>query len=330
MVKHFLNILSKTTKPLLLVVSICLLYSASQADVLELTNGDRITGELKGIDGGIVEFETVFAGTLRVKQSEVKLARTGTVYTVVNQSGERDEVALDSQVKISDIKRAWISKSVGGFSVASVENQVALSASYSHGNSTTQVYVLTGKSEIKRASSEHIFETAVHQDSAEGEQLKNQTELSYKTRRYFREDWFYAFNFDAYRDAVKSIDLRLSPTLGLGHKFWENTYGKLSVEAGIAAVIEDLETDRREKPAISWELDYQKRLYGGRLEAFHQHRFLLGSADGYVLDSANGFTVAVSERVDLNLLAKLKHDTSVPEGSKQTDIAYVAGLGLNF
>lgn len=306
------------------------LFTIAQADELKLTNGDQISGELIGIHGEFVEFETDYAGTLRIEKSYVATVSTEDEYEFIESTGTQSRARFTHETELEDIRKAWRPKLFGIGSISSIENTLALSASYSYGNNTTQVLLLETGTEITRAKSEHVFESAIHRDTAEGEELKKQIDFSYKTRRFLSDDWFYVFNLDAYQDAVKDIDLRLSPTLGLGHRYWENSYGKLTVEAGLAAVFEEIDGVRREQPAASWELDYSKRFYGGRLEAVHQHRVLIGSSDGYVIDSSNGVTVGFSDKIDLNLLAKLRHDTSVPVGSRETDIAYVAGIGLTF
>ena len=318
----------KTT--LLLIFSLIWPCHHLYADSLQLVNGDRLTGTLKGIAGELVEFETDYAGTLRIKQEHVAAIESDQQFTLIQDDGTRAESTLDANMDLAslDIARTDVGFGLGQF--LGLVHTIDLSASYSLGNSTTQVYLLNTASELTRPSSEHILKTAIHRDTAEGELLKNQYHLNYKTRHFMGEKWFYALNADGFRDPLKSIDLRLSPTVGIGHRFWDHTYGNLTVEVGVAGIYETFDELSEKYPAVSWELDFSRRLLGGRLEAFHQHRLLSAVTDGVVLDSSNGLRYALVDNLNLNLLANLKHDTEVAEGVEKTDITYVAGIGISF
>lgn len=299
------------------------------ADTLSLNNGDRITGTLQGVSGDIVEFETDYAGVLRVDQEQVAQIQTEGAFTVVEKDGTRHDSTIDSTIAIETIQYARAESGSGFGDVSGLATELNLAATYSQGNSATQLYLLTTDSQLIRAKSEHVFKSSFQFDQVEGEHLKNQVDLSYKVRSFFRNDWFYALSADGYRDPIKSIDLRVSPSLGLGHRFWEHTYGKLTVETGVAAIFEKSMTESTD-PALSWELEYVRRILGGRLEAVHEHRIVSTTDAGIVIDSSNGLKYALLENVSLNLLATLRHDTNVPVGVEQTDITYVAGVGLSF
>ncbi len=298
--------------------------------MLHLKNGDRITGELRGIAGELVEFKTTYAGILRIKQAEVLQIQTHDAFLLISSDGKQRKRQIDASVAVDSLKMARNNAGLILGEAAELAHEIDLSGNYSLGNTSTQVFLLTTESKLTRPEAEHVFTSRLSFDIAEGEQLKNQFNVGYKTRKFFRNKWFYAFNADGYRDPLKSIDLRLSPTLGIGHRFWDHTYGRLTTEAGIAAIYEKSDNTSQELPALSWELDFSKRMWGGRLEAFHEHQLLTAINDGFVLSSSNGLKYALIENINLNLLASFKHDTNVPEGVEKTDITYVAGVGLSF
>lgn len=325
-----MNTRRRLRKPSLAFLLFFSLQTYSSADTVELVNGDRISGTLIGILGRLVEFETEYAGVLRIQQDQVATIQSDMTFLIVNQEGQRTMSSFDRDTDVSSTHMAR-SDTVPLIGEASVlANQVDVSGSYSTGNSSTQVYVLTTESQLTRPKSEHVLKSAFNFDVAEGEQLKNQINVNYKTRNFFREKWFYALNADGFRDPIKEVDLRLAPTLGLGHRFWDHTYSSLTAEMGVAAIFERSNDLTTEHPAMSWELDYSRRLFGGRLEAFHEHRLLASIGDGFVLDSSNGLKYTLVKNISINLLATLKHDTNVPEEIEKTDVTYVAGIGLTF
>ena len=317
-------------KPLLAFLFLASVPIFVGADKIDLRNGDRLTGTLIGISGELIEFETEYAGLLRINQHHVVSIESEKPFLIVGDDGSRLNSIFDESIDVSSthIARSDANLLMDGASVLS--NEIDLSVSYSTGNSSAQVYLLTSESQLTRPKSEHVLKSAFHFDVVEGQQLKNQQNVNYKARNFFREKWFYSLNADGFRDPLKSIDLRLAPTVGVGHRFWDHTYSSLTAEIGVAAIYERSDEMSSDHPAASWELEFSRRFLGGRLEAFHDHRLLTAINEGFVLDSSNGLKYAFVENVSLNLLANLKHDTNVPEGFDKTDITYVTGIGLTF
>ena len=314
-----------------LLVLLCSLTSQPLlSDTLVLVNGDQLTGTLNGISNEIVEFDTEYAGLLRIKQDQVSSLDTERKYWVVDENNTTISIQISPNLDIADLHavrqdtRGSLEGSTG------VSNRLTASLAYSQGNSTTQLYVLTSKSEFRRSQSEHILSTLLNYDVAEGDLLKNETQLNYKGRRFIGERSFLTFVTDAYRDPLKGTDLRLSPVLGIGRNLWDHTYGQLTIESGIAAIYEWQEEEQLKSPALSWELSYSKRLFGGRVELSHDHRILRAFGEGNVVESSNELKFMIAQNLDINLLARFKHDTEVPLNVEKTDITYVAGIGLSF
>lgn len=74
----------------LLFVVIMLLYSvavwADKSDVVFLKNGDRVTGEVKGLDRGKLEFKTDHMGTVQIDWDDIQqiISRTGQAVELAN------------------------------------------------------------------------------------------------------------------------------------------------------------------------------------------------------------------------------------------------------
>src|SRR5437868_4838856 len=64
------------------------------ADTIEIKNGARLVGKIGKIDAGTIEIDTTFAGTVKVKQSEVVSFSTDAPIAVRLASGTR----FDGQV----------------------------------------------------------------------------------------------------------------------------------------------------------------------------------------------------------------------------------------
>ena len=75
------------------VLSCLLLFGAAQAapktDVVELTNGDHLTGEIKSLDQGLLKFKTETMDTVYIKWETIRALRTNQYLQVELQSGRR-------------------------------------------------------------------------------------------------------------------------------------------------------------------------------------------------------------------------------------------------
>ena len=314
----------------LLVLTLLIVYAtAIQADTLSLNNGDQLTGKLLGFSSEVLEFKTEYAGTLRINQKHVASIETENEFLVENQDGERQHIQFFENTDLSKLVLARQDQGVLGIA-NSINNRLSASLSYSHGNSTTQLYVVTSETEMKRDKSEHILKSLLNYDVAEGNLLKNQSNLNYKGRRLLGKKNFITFVSDVYRDRLKGTDLRFSPVVGFGRNLWDHTYGRLTIESGLAAIYEWQEDTQLKDPALSWELTYSKRFLGGKFEVFHSNKALKTIDSGALFESSNELRYALFDNLDLNFLAQFKHDTEVPIDVEKSDFTYVAGLGLSF
>ncbi len=63
--------------------------SAEKTDVVVLKNGDRLTGEVKALRRGLLEFSTDTMGTVEIEWEEVARLESGLLYEVDRESGAR-------------------------------------------------------------------------------------------------------------------------------------------------------------------------------------------------------------------------------------------------
>ena len=129
---------------------------------------------------------------------------------------------------------------------------------------------------------------------------------------------------------MKDVDSRITAGGGIGHQFWDNSFGTLSAELGINVVVEELDGESEENPALRWALSYKRFLLSKRLELFHDHSILVIPDRGEVLDSSTGVRLSVNQRINTSLRVDIQHETKPPEGNHKTDVTYSLGLGIKF
>lgn len=82
------------TNPILAVLGAALLLAAAplqaqKTDVIVMLNGDRVTGEIKSLDRGMLTYKTDDMGTLSVKWDKVVQVTSRSFFEVERQSGEK-------------------------------------------------------------------------------------------------------------------------------------------------------------------------------------------------------------------------------------------------
>jgi len=329
-------------------VGLLLFATTLCGDVLTMNNGDRITGTLDSVSGGRLIFSTEYANNIVIDLASVANLATDESYRLrlengenfsgklsVNAVGEQQVLAADGSrqglnlvdvrrlgqdnLKMPDLEDGW-------------ENRLDLSAVISKGNSDTQSFNLLGESKLKKGKVEQVMSLSISQEEADETKTRDQIDLDYGYKRFLNEKWYAAGNGEYFQDRIKDIDQRITLGAGLGHQFWDNSFGALSAEFGASAVFENLDGDSGTNPALRWALNYNRFLLDKKAEFFHKHSLLviLDSDSGEVIQSSTGFRFALSDKVDTSVRVDTTTDTEPPVGSHRSDITYNLGVGIKF
>ena len=217
------------------------LFAREKADIIVMNNGDRLTGEIKGLDSGTlsVSFDYILGTAsldwskvdhLESKQRFLVKTQDGSVYTgtlnTVRSTGERPiqieisespshAIAVD-QSKI--IKLTETSATVW----QRLNGQITSGISYSKGNQATQYNIgasLQYPAEQWVAGGDYSSTLA----SSTGSTVSTRNALDlYVARLLRRENWFYAGVADFLQSSEQGIDFRTNFGGGFG-RFLKNT-----------------------------------------------------------------------------------------------------------
>lgn len=304
---------------------------ASVADVIKFKNGDRLSGTLTGISGGNVTFKTDYISRLLIPQELIEEIATESRFEVKYDSKEVTQ-PIDNSIEVAEIISARQHVFNGFKPIVGWKNRLETGFLVSTGNSDLENYHMSGEATNVDKNRETTVKGMLARETVSSSTVKSQMEAGVNTKLYYRDRWFGSANLDSYRDPLKNVDMRLSASLGIGHRFWEHTHSALIAELGVSRVFEEikLEVDNQQY-GLRWQVDYRQSLLGGRVEAFHSQTGLgLPTSDEFVLSSSNGLRYLLSDRFDVNFRTELQHESDPAEGKQQTDISYIAGLGLTF
>lgn len=320
---------------------------ASHADTIVMNNGDTASGTIVAVAGGRVAFATELFGTLDVALEDVaslttdapvnvkvggdnvtgQLASNGGGVQIVGANGSVTDVAMSDIASLSvtsdhspaDGDGTWVSTA-------------DLSVVITNGNSDTQSASVRTNSVYAHGPYEHQLTIAVDQEEAEEETTRDQYDVGYDFRYFFRDAWYAAANVGYFSDKIKEVDRRVTVGAGIGHRVWENSLGALSIELGASQVFESLSGESDSNPAARWALQYNRWLQPERIELFHNHDLLkiIGSDRGEVLTSSTGLRLHISDTWNANIRTDVQHETKPQPGNGKTDVTYAIGVGVTF
>jgi putative salt-induced outer membrane protein YdiY len=318
----------------------------AMADIVELENGDRLTGSVLSIDGSSLVLDTDWGGTLVVDRTAVRAIETeGPLNLVVEGEGYRDvqlmfaesgeqaialpdgdreigfgAIALASVTKVpTAVRDDWSSKITYGLNIAT-------------GNSDTQAHSLRAATTLRRDTLRHAATADVDRSIDSGTVIRDQIRVGYQLDWFFSEDWYAYGSSEYFKDDIKEVDYRVTLGLGAGRQFWDNSLGALSAEAGVSAVLEDIGGEGEENPALRFGLDFNRFLYGNRLEFFNRSEALvLTDFDrGQIFNGSTGLRFRMNSLWSADLRVDVVHETEPAPGQEETDITYIIGLGFNW
>ena len=235
----------------LVVLSITLGASVTVAaqpktDVVTLANGDRLTGEVKSLDRGRLEFSTDDAGTLYLEWDKLVSVVATRQVEVVTNDGRRflgslsladarwiSVVGPDSSAALQ-MSEVTIIRPIGTSFWRKLDGSVDFGFSYTRSSGVAQLNVNTDTVYRRPASQIRLTAslTATEQDDDEGRDDRGTLEGSYL--RYPWREWFVvsAGRFDT----NKSLGLELRSQVGVttGPRLVNSNRAQLAIGAGLA------------------------------------------------------------------------------------------------
>lgn len=319
---------------------------AALADVVQLANGDRLSGTLKSIDGNNVVVDTEYAGRIVVDRTAVTSVETDAEFNVVLDGetirGGRltraasGEQSLATASGVRELGFGAIRAASLDTPTTSAKDRWSTTITYglnvSTGNSDTQAHALRARTLLRRGDLRHTLNVEADRMTDDGAVTKDQQRIGYQLDWFFRPDWYSYGTGEYFKDDLKEVDYRLTLGAGLGHQFWDNSLGGLSAEAGLTQVVEKIGGEQEINPAARIGADYNRFFLGQRLEFFHENELLvLGDLDrGQILDTSTGLRFRLSDTWTADLRVDLTHETEPADDQETTDITYIIGVGFNW
>jgi putative salt-induced outer membrane protein YdiY len=304
-----------------------LLSAPAMADELRLENGDRITGQVVGLDSGKLTFKTP-AGELIVAWDDVTGLTLSQPMIVTVKGGEPELRSIEG-LAVGDIVAIaappppldWTGSANAGFVTTG-------------GNTDVTTLRLDGELAAIRPKDRFTVGAAINRAEDVGEDTANNWNVGLNYDRFLTRRLYLNGNAIFTSDEFKSLDLRTALGVAVGYDVWKRPRGLLSVTGGVGYVIENFE-----EPLI--DDDYfalregLRALFGlapGRVELFHNHDTYIGVTgdDNLFFRMQTGVRLTLVGGLVSTVQSDLDYDRSPAPGRENTDTTFAITMGYRF
>jgi hypothetical protein len=219
----------------------CPLFGREHIDVIVLQNGDRITGEIKGLDAGVLKVDLDYVdGSISVQWLKVAHVESTQLFLIQTQNGAVYSGSLFSEpasagqpIKINIIEGAEKKVAVDQVGVVKLEETsesrlrqlsfgITLGSSYSKANATNQ-YNLASDLEYQRERWGGQVDLNSNLSSVTGANTATRNQFDLAAYRLMRNSNYYYSGFGGFlQSSVQGIRLQTNVGAGVG-RFLKNT-----------------------------------------------------------------------------------------------------------
>lgn len=351
--RRFARRIRSATASILLCVPLLPLAVASAApktDVIVFQNGDRLTGEIKGVEKGKLELSTDSAGTVYIEWDKVASVRTNQYLNVETASGARyfgkvpsgekdgtmrlvgegrpevQTLSMDDIVRVKPIDQGSLIQRLDGY--------VTFGFGYTKANNETQLNFSGGvnsRNEVREWSLDGM--TTINTQS-EGRST-SMYDVTLAGKRFLEDRWFVGSFAAVQGNEELGLNIREIVGAGPGRYFVQNAHNEWYAVAGLAVSRENFsyEPTRNSLEAMLattysfFQYDTPKRNVDASLAVFPSL-----TETGRVraeLDVDTRYEIVKDLFLDLNLYGSYDSE-AVDAANSKADYGLVTSLGYTF
>jgi hypothetical protein len=320
--------------------------SREKTDTIQLTNGDRITGEIKNLEQGKLRLKTNALGTVYVEWDKIDelasrygfefedtsgrrhygqvVRQVGDELTIASDEGAEVRLRLGEVVEITPIDESFLSRLNGGLS---------LGFDYNKGSDVANLGASANVEHRTRLwRTELDFSSTLTSETDEDRTSRNS--LSLDANRY-RERWFAFATGSLETNEALGLDLRSTLAAGVGRSLISTSQSLLDLGAGLAISEENSEGSASESSVLEGLLratysifrfserdvdsDFELLVFPGITESGR----VRGELDARVRRE-------LVKNLYLELSGYYSYDNEPPAGSEESDYGINTSIGWSF
>jgi putative salt-induced outer membrane protein YdiY len=334
--------------PGLLMLLMCTAASA-YADELLMKDGSRLLGKVVKKENGTLEFETAFAGVIKVQWAEVSELSVDEPVTIMLENEETTRAAI-----IRNTEQATLLETAPDEPASSIEpgqlafinpapwrmgkgvrwtGRVNLDLKSQRGNTDKDEFDADAQTELRRKQDRFTLQAQFEKDKDDGTVTDENWTLLNKYDYFLSKKWYWGGVLLLEHDKFADLDLRTSVGPHIGYQFFESTAMNLNVDTGILYVDENFdEAEDNDYWSFGWLFNFDRFLVPERVQFYHRHNGLLdvSDSDNLTVNTWTGFRFPLYMGIVASTEAEIEYDGGAPGNVDKTDKTYRVKLGYQW
>lgn len=324
--------------------SVCTL--SLSADVVEMNNGDRITGEVQSLSGGSLVIKTAYAGQIKIRFEHVHSLTTGEPVVVQFESGlqlespvliEEESVKIEGppsyavfRSEINSITRRPEPVGDVGF-FENWHGDIDFGYNIARGNTTLNNLAFT-VSPQRRTDADRI-QTRFHTlHSVQNDQTtSNLSRARLRYDRFIGPQTFFFLLGEAERDGQQQLDFRTRQGSGFGVRFKPQPYIQLSIYGGFTFLQERFETAERKLGAEGLGgFDLETSLFGALVFTTRSQLLPFLTEERFLFQLESGIRIPLFDGLTFGFQLFDNYDSSPLRAVRKNDVGLLSTVGYSF
>jgi hypothetical protein len=294
---------------LLACLLLVLVHLPALADEIHLSNGDRISGEIKAKRGDRLIISTDYAGDVSVAWAKVMSIATTRPVEVTLQEGTATGRGVD------------------------YSGRALLSAAYARGNADSDHVHADADFTARATAYRYNVSARVDRRSEPLAGTSSAWLAGGSYDRFLDESAFAYARTSLEHDRAKDIDRRTAAGIGYGLQLLESPAASLALRGGLDYVtVERFAGARENYPAFGWGMKASFAPWGPRLEIFHEQEgfWNLEDTDVVVLRSKSGLRLPLVDGLNATAQLNVDWERQPAPGRDTTDSTLLLGVDYSF
>ena len=320
-----------------------LLSWTSQADILVLKNGDRISGDIKRIWDSEISIEPQYADEFEVDVSAVEYIESEREFDleladgskslarlrgsdsegnqIIEANGESRSITLESLFELDEPEKDF-----------DWESNIDFSASVNSGNTDSSNSKLRADTTISIPNHRHLAEFTFSREQLIDVSTQERDLFRYNYNWLFRDPWFFSALLTFERDPIIELGGRTILSAGIGYDIWATPRRTLSVQLGVGAQSEELASVQTENAVATWALRYSQDFFNDDLELYHNHSIIpnISGRTNTSYKTTTGVRFEITDLLYANFSIDYNYVTNPADSAVSEDVAVLVGLGAEF
>jgi putative salt-induced outer membrane protein YdiY len=319
------------------------------ADELLMKDGSRLLGKVVKKEDDTLEFETAYAGVIKVKWGEVsqltadeplKLMledESTLVAGEISKTGEATLLVTEADVPAQSVTPGTVAyinpepwRTGEGVKWT---GRINIDLEIDRGNTKEDEFEADFETRIRRKNDRFTFLGQYEKDESDDVVTTEKWKEGNKYDYFISEKLYYGALLAFEHDKFADLDLRTRLGPHVGYQFFESKELNLDTNVGVLYVDENYdEAEDDDYWSLGWQIDFDWFLVPDRVQFYHRHTGFqsVDDTDNLTIDSWTGFRFPLYKGIVASTEAEVDYDGGAPSDVDKTDTTYRVKLGYQW